>query len=93
MTAGRSLPRVWADRWASEPAADTIFVASVDGDPADNRRWVNAGELDARSRDAASELCRLGLAEHSRILWNADRSLASVIACLGVLRGARSRPS
>jgi acyl-CoA synthetase (AMP-forming)/AMP-acid ligase II len=86
VTAGGSLPRVWAERWAKEPNARTVFVESDLGDPADCRRWVSAGELDGRTRDLASGLLSLGLDDHARVLWDADRSLGSVVAGLGVLR-------
>jgi acyl-CoA synthetase (AMP-forming)/AMP-acid ligase II len=86
MTAGGTLLRVYAARWSSEPAAESLYVASGDGDYADNRRWVTSSELDERTRHAASGLLRLGLSRHARVLWNADRSLASVVACLAVLR-------
>ena len=89
VTAGRSLPKVWAERFASEPSAPSVYVSSGEGDPADRGRWVSAGELDERSRDVASRLIRLGLGEHARILWNADRSLASVVASLAVLRAGQ----
>ncbi len=86
VTAGGTLLRVYAERWSSEPAAASLYVASGEGDSADNRRWITAGELDERTRHAASGLLRLGLSRHARVLWNADRSLASVVACLAVMR-------
>ncbi|MGO9342230.1 MAG: class I adenylate-forming enzyme family protein [Acidimicrobiales bacterium] len=86
VTAGGTLPRVFAARWSSEPGASSLFIANGEGDAADNRRWVTAGELDERTRHVASGLLHLGLPRHARVLWNADRSLASVVAGVAVLR-------
>jgi len=86
VTAGGTIPRVLAARWSSEPAAASLFIASGEGDAADNRRWVTAGELDERTRNAAAGRLRVGISRGARVLWNADRSLASVVAGLAVLR-------
>lgn len=86
LVAAGSLPGAWARSWSADPRKPTLFDASGSGDPADSVRWISAGEIDERSSEVADKLLRLGLGAHSRILWSADRSVASTIACLGVLR-------
>jgi malonyl-CoA/methylmalonyl-CoA synthetase len=85
LTAG-SLPVALARQWASDPGMPTLFCANEHGDPGDPLRWITAGEIDERSREAAGKLARLGLGAQARVAWNAERSVASIVACLGVLR-------
>ncbi|MFZ0667455.1 MAG: AMP-binding protein [Acidimicrobiales bacterium] len=80
--ASGTLPAAWTRSWGADRGARTLFF-TADGD---SPRWVTAGELDDRSRTAASKLAGLGLAEGSRVLWRSARTLDSVVACIAVLR-------
>jgi malonyl-CoA/methylmalonyl-CoA synthetase len=84
--AARSLPDAWARQWAADPGKPTLFDATGSGDSDDTARWITAGELDERSREVARNLASFGLEASSRVLWSAERSVASIVACLGVLR-------
>jgi malonyl-CoA/methylmalonyl-CoA synthetase len=86
LVADGSLPAAWARRWAADPAKPTLFDASGVSDPTDSLRWITAGEIEQRSCEVAGRLAHLGLARHSRVVWSADRSIRSIIACVGILR-------
>jgi len=84
--AAGSLPDAWARQWAADPGKPTLFDASGSGDPRDSARWITAGELDERSREVARNLASFGFEASSRVLWSAERSVASIVSGLGVLR-------
>ena len=75
----RTLPEVWARRWATDPGAPAL----VDG-------WagapVAAAELDRRSAQAAAALAARGVVPGDRVLWRARATLDSVEALVAVLR-------
>jgi malonyl-CoA/methylmalonyl-CoA synthetase len=77
---GRTLPEVWAARWAAQPDAPAL----IDG--WDSARWVDAATLDARTAGAATALAERGVGAGDRVLWCARATLSSIEALLGVLR-------
>lgn len=94
---GVSLPAAWSARWSAAPAAPALLVdggvgggsgapgdGSGDGDR--DARWCTAGQLDARTRHAASLLAGAGIGPGDRVLWSAGATLPSVVACLAALR-------
>ena len=87
-----SLPAGWAARWSGDPSAPILLAAdgaAATGSPAGrgaDARWCTAGELDERTRDAASLLAGAGLAAGDRLLWSAAPSLPSVVTGLAALR-------
>ena len=76
---GRTLPDVWARRWADRPAAPAL----VDG-------WggasVDGAELDRRTVQAASVLAERGVRPGDRVLWRARATIESVGALVATLR-------
>jgi malonyl-CoA/methylmalonyl-CoA synthetase len=80
---GGTLPAVWSRLWERDGGSQTLcFPGRSGGD----HRWVGTGELDQRSREVAARLAALGLPRTSRVAWVAERSVESVVACIGVLR-------
>jgi malonyl-CoA/methylmalonyl-CoA synthetase len=77
---GRTLPDVWAARWAARPDAPVL----VDG--WDDTLVVDAGALDERTDRLASFLAELGVGPGDRVLWCARATLESVQALIAVLR-------
>jgi malonyl-CoA/methylmalonyl-CoA synthetase len=82
LIAGRSLPAAWAKAWSACPDAPLVLDA---GDPSGSR-WVDAAELDERTRSAASRFAGLGLNPGDRVLWSMGSSLDAVVANVGALR-------
>jgi len=76
---GRTLPEVWARRWATHPDA----VVFVDGS---GSATVGGTELDRRTAQAASSLAERGVGRGDRVLWRARATLESVGALVAVLR-------
>ncbi len=76
---GRTLPEVWARRWAAQPDA----VVLVDGS---GSATVGGSELDQRTAEAASVLAARGVGRGDRVLWRAPATLESVGALVAVLR-------
>ena len=76
---GRTLPEVWARRWAARPDAAVL----VDGS---GSAAVSATELDQRTAQTASVLAERGVRRGDRVLWRARTTLGSVGALVGVLR-------
>jgi malonyl-CoA/methylmalonyl-CoA synthetase len=77
--AGRTLPEVWARRWADRPDAPAL----VDG-------WggasVDGAELDRRTAQVASVLAGHGVGPGDRVLWRARATLESVGALVAAFR-------
>jgi malonyl-CoA/methylmalonyl-CoA synthetase len=83
VVAGGTLPAVWARRWAGNGESKALLaVGAVATEP----RWLGAGELDERSRAAAAGLATLGLESGSKVAWVAERSVESIVACIGIVR-------
>ena len=78
--AGRTLPEVWAERWAARPEAPVL----IDGWDGSSR--VDAETLGARTAAVATALAERGVVPGDRVLWCARATLPSVEALLGVLR-------
>lgn len=78
VTAAGTLLRSWTQRWAAAPEAATVFD--------DDGGWIDAGELEDRSRAVARRLAAAGLAPGDRILVSAATSTELVVAHLGALR-------
>ncbi len=76
---GRTLPEVWARRWAARPDAAVL----VDGSGSVS---VSGSELDQRTAGAASVLAERGVGRGDRVLWRAPATLESVVALVAVLR-------
>jgi len=77
---GRTLPEVWAGRWAARPDAPVL----IDG--WEGTRRVDAATLGARTAAVATALAERGVAPGDRVLWCARATLPSIEALLGVLR-------
>jgi malonyl-CoA/methylmalonyl-CoA synthetase len=77
---GRTLPEVWAGRWAARPEAPAL----IDG--WDGTRRVDGATLEARTAAAATALAERGVGPGDRVLWCARATLPSIEALLGVLR-------
>ena len=77
---GRTLPEVWAGRWAARPDAPVL----IDG--GEGTRRVDAATLGARTAAVATALAERGVAPGDRVLWCARATLPSIEALLGVLR-------
>ena len=82
LTARRSLPAAWAQRWAACPSAPSLLDAGLGAEA----RWVTAGELDERTRRHAATLARRGLRRGDRLVWSTGSSAAAVVANLAALR-------
>jgi len=72
-----SLPAAWGSRFAAEPERPVVH----DGD-----RWHTAGDLDRRSRAAASRFARAGLGPGDRVVMSAATSYDLVVAHVAALR-------
>jgi malonyl-CoA/methylmalonyl-CoA synthetase len=83
VTAGGTLPAVWSRLWAQEADSHALCFPTLG---AQERRWVSTGELDERSSEVSGRLVSLGLPRTARVAWVAERSVDSVVACIGVLR-------
>ncbi len=81
LTAGGSLPAVWAARWAADP--DRPLLLDLAGRP---DRWITAGELDDRTRAAAGRFATLGLRPGDRVLSHLAAGPAAAVAAVAVLR-------
>jgi len=77
---GRTLPEVWAGRWAADPEAPMLF----DGWGGAHR--LDAAALDARTATTAAALAQRGVDPGDRVLWCARATLPSIAALLGVVR-------
>jgi malonyl-CoA/methylmalonyl-CoA synthetase len=77
LTAGTTLPHLWAGRWAAAPSAQ---LWHGDG------RWWTAGEFDEATRRAAGRLRTAGLEPGERIVWSTDSTVNGLIAHIGALR-------
>ncbi len=78
LLAGRSLPAIWARRWADEPERPILWSSETG--------WVTAGELEARGRTAAGRLAGAGLRAGDRLVLSAGTSVDLVVAHVGALR-------
>ncbi len=78
LLAGGSLPRVWAQLWASEPDRAVLHT--------EERDWLTAGELDAASRAIAGRLHAAGLDPGDRVLMSVTSSAELVVAHVAALR-------
>ena len=76
---GRTLPDVWARRWADRPGAPAL----VDGWGGES---VDGAELDRRTAQAASVLAERGVRPGDRVLWRARATIESVGALVATLR-------
>lgn len=76
---GGTLPRAWARRWATDPAAPSL---------ADFRRgpWISAAEVEERSRRVAGRFLGAGLHPGDRLLMSATNSVDLAVAHVGALR-------
>ena len=74
----RSLPNAWSMRWREAPEAPVVRDAGGD--------WILAGEVELRSRAAASELSALGLNAGDRVLMSAAASAELVVWHVAALR-------
>jgi malonyl-CoA/methylmalonyl-CoA synthetase len=83
VTAGGTLPAVWSRLWAQEARSQVLCFPAVG---AQKRRWVGTRELDERSSEVAGRLVALSLPRTARVAWVAERSVESLITCIGVLR-------
>ncbi len=77
---GRTLPEVWAARWAARPGAPALR------DGWDATRVLDGAAVDGHTARLASVLAARGVAPGDRILWRARATLESVQALLAVLR-------
>jgi malonyl-CoA/methylmalonyl-CoA synthetase len=75
---GRSLPRVWAKRWSSDPAAPVLHT--------DASGWVSSGALEHRTRTVAGRLSRAGVGPGDRVVISAASSAELVVAHVATLR-------
>ncbi len=78
LLADGSLPCRWARRWRERPPWPQL--QDVDG------TWLQSGELEERTRIAATRLLASGLAAGDRLLLSGPTSAALVIAYIGALR-------
>ncbi|HLX90025.1 MAG TPA: AMP-binding protein, partial [Acidimicrobiales bacterium] len=84
LTAEGSLPAAWARRWATAAGDPALFQVGRGGP--DEGRWVSFGELDERTRRAATSLAGLGLRAGDRVLWSSGSTVAGIVWNLGALR-------
>ena len=77
LVGARSLPAAWASRWAEEGARRVLH---------DRGGWINADELEARSRVVAGRLNRAGLVRGDRVLMSTAACAELVIAHVAALR-------
>ncbi|HMK63318.1 MAG TPA: AMP-binding protein [Acidimicrobiales bacterium] len=82
LTAGASLPAVWAEAWGSLARRPLLRVA---GGP-EATGWVTADEFEQRTRMFALRLAEFGLGEGDRVGLSLGRDVQSVVAWAGVLR-------
>ena len=78
LAAGGTLPGACTAAWRSDPSR--ITLSTLDGVA------VSAGELEARTADAAGRYAAAGLAPGDRLLLSAGTSVATVVAYVGALR-------
>lgn len=77
MTEG-SLPARWTKGWAAEPARPVLWSAATG--------WVNAAELEQRSRSIAGRLAGAGLGPGDRLVLSAATSVELAATHVGALR-------
>jgi malonyl-CoA/methylmalonyl-CoA synthetase len=80
LASGRTLPEVWAARWAARPTAPALLDGCGD-EPA-----IDGATLDGRTAALAAVLAERGVAPGDRVLWCARATPPSVLALLAVVR-------
>lgn len=80
LTAARSLPAAWAQRWAADPAAPAFLDLAAGGG------WVSYAELEQASRTVAGRLQAAGLRPGDRMIFSAAPSRELVVAHVAALR-------
>jgi malonyl-CoA/methylmalonyl-CoA synthetase len=90
LIAAGSLPAAWAKRWARNPQApvlrDSRPVSPGSSSAESQPEWITAGELDDRTRDAATRLSGAGLQRGDRIVMSCAPSVDLIVAHVGALR-------
>ncbi len=81
LTAGHTLPEVWAQRWRDEPDRPVLLEGHGFSSRAVRRR---SGPADRRSPPAALAGC--GVVPGDRVLWSCSASMDAIIGLLGALR-------
>jgi malonyl-CoA/methylmalonyl-CoA synthetase len=77
LTAARSLPAAWTRVWAVDPSRPIL---------SDGSRWLQAAELEERTRQVAGRYHAAGLVPGDRIVISALPSLDLVVAHVAALR-------
>ncbi|HEX7094607.1 MAG TPA: AMP-binding protein, partial [Acidimicrobiales bacterium] len=78
LLAAGTLVRAWTAHWADDPRRPLVHVAEGG--------WVDAGQLDARSRAVAGRLHGAGVRAGDRVLLSGSNSVDLVVAHVACLR-------
>jgi malonyl-CoA/methylmalonyl-CoA synthetase len=80
LTAGRTLPEVWSQRWRVEPHRPVLLEGRGSGSSLDGDALAH------QTARAAGALAGYGVVAGDRVLWSCVASLDAITALLGALR-------